>query len=744
MEKKSGILRRSVYRRIRYLAVLAAALLLLEGYRKIYTEETSPGITIVEDVAKAGEKLTLDAVRIHNQNIASCTWYVDDREVKSGTRLAGYTPSKDDEEKLIRVEVTLKDGSVYEDYRYYSVLPVLYLTGETAYEEVEKETESPVEVRLTGEAYLPGELYEGSASIHLRGNSTAELDKRPFKLHLSEKRELLGMKKSRHWVLLANAIDAALMRNQLAYQLSADMGADCYMDSRQVTLIYNGSYCGVYQLCEQIRIADNRVEIYDWEDCAAEAAKAIADSLKIEEEDQNLYREGFERILKEELFSDLSWLDTGVFVSAGLANWNQEYGTVYPTEFSLKDYLDPSEIPEPTGGVLLNIDARNTDSSLETAYHLPVEFADPVSGATSERLHDRIQKEVQTLEYAFHSTDFTYWEDDSHYRTAEEGFCNYGNHFAREGVVYEETAYSDPEQDGSHYSELMDLDSLIDNFLLCEFTMNWDAMKNSVYFYKDLEGLWYLEPAWDYDWGWGNSMYTLNTWYTEEWQTTSDYYANETYYQTVQWNRYLIRDPLFLVLAQEKYQEIRETVLEEYVKDGGLIDQYAKALLPAAKANDARWGGSMGSFEGQTFEEGVKELKRFMRERLAWLDTQFTSVEKLRTSLGYYVTSDRLTIERPKQDAMTGSVTVTVRTEETACETVSLQVNGTHFYTEKLKDGKAVFEIPKEDLRGAGQRDVVQARLLQADGTYLINPEGTTEGDYTNAISTYTWFVENE
>ena len=63
----------------------------------------------------------------------------------------------------------------------------------------------------------------------------------------------------------------------------------------------------------------------------------------------------------------------------------------------------------------------------------------------------------------------------------------------------------------------MDLNSLLENFLLCEFTMNWDAMKNSVYFYKDLDGPWYLEPAWDYDWGWGNSMYTLNTWYTDEW-----------------------------------------------------------------------------------------------------------------------------------------------------------------------------------------------------------------------------------
>ncbi len=34
------------------------------------------------------------------------------------------------------------------------------------------------------------------------------------------------------------------------------------------------------------------------------------------------------------------------------------------------------------------------------------------------------------------------------------------------------------------------MDSLLTNFLLCEFTMNWDAMKNSVYLYKDLEGLW--------------------------------------------------------------------------------------------------------------------------------------------------------------------------------------------------------------------------------------------------------------
>lgn len=37
----------------------------------------------------------------------------------------------------------------------------------------------------------------------------------------------------------------------------------------------------------------------------------------------------------------------------------------------------------------------------------------------------------------------------------------------------------------------------------------------------------------------------------------------------------------------------------------------------------------MGTFEGQKFDEGIAELKRFMKERLAWMDEQFVSVEIL-------------------------------------------------------------------------------------------------------------------
>jgi len=55
---------------------------------------------------------------------------------------------------------------------------------------------------------------------------------------------------------------------------------------------------------------------------------------------------------------------------------------------------------------------------------------------------------------------------------------------------------------------------------------------------------------------------------------TNNYFTNEQYYQSVQWNRYLVRDPYFLMLAYHRYHEIRPTVIEDIIKDGGLLDEY--------------------------------------------------------------------------------------------------------------------------------------------------------------------------
>ena len=106
------------------------------------------------------------------------------------------------------------------------------------------------------------------------------------------------------------------------------------------------------------------------------------------------------------------------------------------------------------------------------------------------------------------------------------------------------------------------MDSLVNNFIFCEFAMNWDSMKNSFFLYKDIDGLAKIGPQWDFDWAWGNrNMYWINTWYPTSWHTTENAFTVEQYYQTVQWNRMLIRDPYFLTLAYEKWHQIRGTVI---------------------------------------------------------------------------------------------------------------------------------------------------------------------------------------
>lgn len=183
-------------------------------------------------------------------------------------------------------------------------------------------------------------------------------------------------------------------------------------------------------------------------------------------------------------------------------------------------------------------------------------------------------------------------------------------------------------------------------------------------------------------------MYTQDTFLTNIWQTISDYFANGSYSQTVQRNRYLVWDPYFLMLAREKYRSIRETELEDLIRDGGKLDK------------------------------------------------QFETLEELRQSIGSCVTSDQvqLRVETEKQD----KTEVLVMTDLTEAA-VSLQVNGLWFYTQPLDSVKAVFEIPDSVLRGKGKYNCIQARLVGGYGAYLVNPYGTVEGDYTNAISNYTY-----
>ncbi|CAM5783381.1 hypothetical protein CCAE64S_01145 [Castellaniella caeni] len=141
-------------------------------------------------------------------------------------------------------------------------------------------------------------LTDAAASIHVRGNTTRDMPKKPYTLKLSRKTDLMrrlgidcgyrlsptqtGCNESKRYVLLANWADKSLLRNWAAFQLarSIPIGAP-FLDSPPgsptpsgsqalmpwaphsafVALYLNGAYEGVYQLAEQPRIDRHTINL---------------------------------------------------------------------------------------------------------------------------------------------------------------------------------------------------------------------------------------------------------------------------------------------------------------------------------------------------------------------------------------------------------------------------------------------------------------------------------------------------
>lgn len=97
--------------------------------------------------------------------------------------------------------------------------------------------------------------------IRGRGNTTWFDDKKPYKLKLDKKTDLLGMGKNKHWVLLANYKDATLLRNRIISYIGTKFGLAYTPKMLPVDVVMNGEYLGSYYLSEQVRIGENRVDI---------------------------------------------------------------------------------------------------------------------------------------------------------------------------------------------------------------------------------------------------------------------------------------------------------------------------------------------------------------------------------------------------------------------------------------------------------------------------------------------------
>ena len=106
------------------------------------------------------------------------------------------------------------------------------------------------------------ELNLGTAGIKGRGNSTWVEPKKPYNIKLDKKAEILGMKKSKHWILLANAkYDRTQLHNATAFEIARLTDYPWIPSGRYVELVLNGEHKGLYYLCEKIRIEKGKIDI---------------------------------------------------------------------------------------------------------------------------------------------------------------------------------------------------------------------------------------------------------------------------------------------------------------------------------------------------------------------------------------------------------------------------------------------------------------------------------------------------
>lgn len=102
----------------------------------------------------------------------------------------------------------------------------------------------------------------GTAGIRGRGNSTWEQPQKPYNIKFDKKQEILGMNKSKHWILLANAYyDRTQLHNATAFEIARLTDYPWVQSGQFVELVLNGSHKGLYYLCEKIGIEKTKINI---------------------------------------------------------------------------------------------------------------------------------------------------------------------------------------------------------------------------------------------------------------------------------------------------------------------------------------------------------------------------------------------------------------------------------------------------------------------------------------------------
>ena len=105
------------------------------------------------------------------------------------------------------------------------------------------------------------DLEEQEVEFRGRGNSTWNMDKKPYRFKMAKKKSVCGLPKAKTFALLANNIDCTLMRNAIALWLARYFGMPYTNHTVPVKVYLNGIDKGQYVMTEKIGIGGGSVDI---------------------------------------------------------------------------------------------------------------------------------------------------------------------------------------------------------------------------------------------------------------------------------------------------------------------------------------------------------------------------------------------------------------------------------------------------------------------------------------------------
>lgn len=166
------------------------------------------------------------------------------------------------------ITLTAKDGQKYTVIVKQSDLPSLSisLNGITL-EQLNagsKDDKYPGQSVILTDASGNVNVSQENVELKGRGNSTWTFsEKKPYQIKFAKRQSVLGMESAKKWVLLANAFDDTMLRNETGFHLGKSLGMAYTPGAENVELWIDGEYRGLYTVGGKCEIDSNRLNLTD-------------------------------------------------------------------------------------------------------------------------------------------------------------------------------------------------------------------------------------------------------------------------------------------------------------------------------------------------------------------------------------------------------------------------------------------------------------------------------------------------